>query len=394
MTSGCAAGTMGFVMRFDFDIGLRPTLRLGAAIVVLSLASPAAAHAQGAPQQQRVQVTDAQAQSLGVRVAPPIASPTDRTMALPARVVIPTGQLWVVTAPVAGMVVDLSAARGDHVTRGQTLATLQSPNFVSLQREYLHAAAQEALAMQQMRRDELLVKDQALAERFLDATRTAARQASIAVAERRHMLRLSGMSDAEIARLTSEAAITARLVVAAPEDGTVTEVDVSPGMRLDQSAPLLKIAQLSPVWVEIAVPTSGIRAIHPGARVDVDGYDTPGRVVLVSETTDPATQTVMVRAEVPNTGALRPGQTAAARIGFLSAGQSAWEIPDTALVRRGEAASIFVAATGGFRVVPVTVLAEDQNHVVVSGAISGQDRIATSGVSGLRGILFGLGTAE
>ena len=389
-------------MHFKFDIDSRWRLGLGAlgglgaaAFVILSFAGLAAAHAQDSPpQEQRVQITDAQAETLGVRVAHPIVSPTDTTMALPARVVIPTGQLWVVTVPVAGMVVGLSVARGDHVTRGQALAILQSPNFVSLQREYLQAVAREVLATQQMRRDELLVKDQALAQRFLEASRTEARQASIAVAERRHMLRLSGMSDAEVAKLTGEAAITARLLVAAPEDGTVTEVDVSPGMRLDQSAPLLKIARLSPVWVEIAVPASGIRAIHPGARVDVDGYDTPGRVVLVSETADPATQTVMVRAEVPNTGTLRPGQTVAARIGFPSAAESAWEIPDTALVRRGEATSIFVAETGGFRVVPVTVLAEDQDHVVVSGVISGQDRIAISGVSGLRGILLGLGTGE
>jgi hypothetical protein len=48
------------------------------------------------------------------------------------------------------------------------------------------------------------------------------------------------------------------------------------------------------------------------------GYATRGRVVLVSETADAATQTISVRAEVPNTGELRPGQTAQARIGFVS----------------------------------------------------------------------------
>ena len=98
----------------------------------------------------------------------------------------------------------------------------------------------------------------------------------------------------------------------------MVDIAVTPGQRLEQSAPLLKLARLSTLWVEIAVPASGVRAIRPGARVDVDGYDTPGRVVLVSETTDAATQTVLVRAEVPNTGELRPGQTAAARISFLS----------------------------------------------------------------------------
>jgi multidrug efflux pump subunit AcrA (membrane-fusion protein) len=128
--------------------------------------------------------------------------------------------------------------------------------------------------------------------------------------------------------------------------------------------------------------------------VDVVGYDTPGKVVLVSETTDPQTQTVLVRAEVPNTGKLRPGQTAAARISFLSQAESAWEIPYNALIRRGDSTAVFVAIEGGFRLVPVTLLAEDQDHIVVSGAITDNDKVAISGVSALRGIVQGLGAND
>ena len=120
----------------------------------------------------------------------------------------------------------------------------------------------------------------------------------------------------------------------------------------------------------------------------------PGKVILVSETTDAATQTVLVRAEVPNSGELRPGQTAAARIGFISVGESAWEIPYSALVRRGDRASVFVAIDGGFRVLPVTLIAEDQDHVVISGAISDKDEVAVSSTSALRGILLRLGAGE
>ena len=137
-----------------------------------------------------------------------------------------------------------------------------------------------------------------------------------------------------------------------------------------------------------------MRAIRPGAQVEVDGYDTPGRVVLVSETADAATQTVLVRAEVPNTGELRPGQTAAARISFLSPEEAAWEIPYGALIRRGETASVFVAIEGGFRLVPVAMLAEDQDHVVVSGAITDKDAVVIGGLSALRGILQGLKAGE
>ena len=359
--------------------------------VILALGLLGLTTARAAPE---VKLSQAQMQSLGIRVAHPISSPTDQTLAFPAQIVVPTSQLWVVSTPVAGMVTSLSVARGDQVQRGQQLVILESPSFVSLQREYLHAVQQEVLLTQQLRRNTELYEGKATPWRVVEASQTEARQASFAVAERRQMLRLSGMSDAAISRLTSEAALTAALSVTALEAGTVIDIAISPGQRLEQSAPLLKLARLSPLWVEIAVPAFSVRTIRPGARVDVAGYDTPGRVVLVSETTDAATQTVLVRAEVPNTGELRPGQTAAARIGFLSAAAAAWEIPYNALIRRGETTSVFVAAEGGFRLVPVTLLAEDQDHVVVSGAITDKDAVAISGVSALRGILQGLGAGE
>ena len=363
---------------------------LAGIFLALGLIGPVAASAA----ETEVKLSQAQIQSLGVRVVHPISSRTDQTLAFPAQIVIPTPQLWVVSAPVAGMVSSLSVARGDQVKQGQPLMILESPSFVSLQREYLHAVQQEVLVTQQLRRNSELFKGNAVPWRVVETSQTEARQASIAVAERRQMLRLSGISDTALSRLTDEAAITAALSVNAPEAGTVVDIVIAPGQRIEQSAPLLKLARLSTLWVEIAVPASGVRAIRPGARVDVEGYDTPGRVVLVSETADAATQTVLVRAEVPNTGELRPGQTAAARISFLSPGEAAWEIPYSALIRRGEAASVFVAIEGGFRLVPVTLIAEDQDHVVISGAITDKDAVAISGVSALRGILQGLGTAE
>jgi membrane fusion protein, heavy metal efflux system len=357
--------------------------------VLLALAfsfSPSVSRAQ-----DELKLSDAQARNLGVRVTHPVASRTDLTLPYPVQIVIPTPQLWVVSAPVSGMVANLWAGRGDRISAGQPLVTLESPSFVSQQRDYLHAIAQELLATQQLKRNIDLFEGKAVPQRVLEASQAEARQATLVVAERRQMLHLSGMSDEAVSRLAQEAAITGTLTVNAPQTASVVEVTVSPGQRLEQSTPLVKLARLSPLWAEIAVPVANIRAIHAGARVEFENYSTPGKVVLVSETIDPATQTILVRAEVPNDGELHPGQTTAARIGFLSAGESAWEIPYSGLVRRGEQTSVFVAFDGGFRLVSVKLVAEDQDHVVVSGAVTEQDEIAIGGISALRGILSGLG---
>ena len=115
--------------------------------------------------------------------------------------------------------------------------TLESPSLVSLEREYLHAVQQEVLVAQQLRRNSELFKGNAVPWRVVEASQTEARQASIAVAERRQMLRLSGMSDTAVSRLTDEAAITSALAVNAPEAGTVVEIAIAPGQSGSSNQP-------------------------------------------------------------------------------------------------------------------------------------------------------------
>ena len=70
---------------------------LAAIFLALGLIRPVAASAA----ETEVKLSQAQIQSLGVRVAHPISSRTDQTLAFPAQIVIPTPQLWVVSAPIA-----------------------------------------------------------------------------------------------------------------------------------------------------------------------------------------------------------------------------------------------------------------------------------------------------
>jgi membrane fusion protein, heavy metal efflux system len=74
-----------------------------------------------------VKLSAPQARNLGIRVTHPVSSRTDQTLPYPAQIVIPTPQLWVVSALVAGMVANLAIARGDRVNVGQPLVTLESP---------------------------------------------------------------------------------------------------------------------------------------------------------------------------------------------------------------------------------------------------------------------------
>src|SRR5689334_6996911 len=103
------------------DLRLGSWQSLARTVVALAVIAPPSVSTAG----DQLKLRPEQATSLGVRVAHPVASPTDKTLPYPAQIVIPTPQLWVVSTPVAGMVTSLSVARGDKVNAGQPLAVMQ-----------------------------------------------------------------------------------------------------------------------------------------------------------------------------------------------------------------------------------------------------------------------------
>ena len=111
-----------------------------------------------------VGMTEQQMLGLGLTLVP-----VERTQwvvidRLPARVVIPPQQERVVSAPSGGLVTELRVGVGDSVTRGQELATLESPSLISLQRDYLQAGTRLRLAQADLARDRKLFKDGIIAE--------------------------------------------------------------------------------------------------------------------------------------------------------------------------------------------------------------------------------------
>ncbi|MDQ7073568.1 MAG: efflux RND transporter periplasmic adaptor subunit [Gammaproteobacteria bacterium] len=70
----------------------------------------------------------------------------------------------------------------------------------------------------------------------------------------RKALELAGMKEADIALLNKTRSLTSYLTVSASSSGVVMKQFATVGQRLTAADPLYKIAQLSPLWLEIHVP--------------------------------------------------------------------------------------------------------------------------------------------
>jgi cobalt-zinc-cadmium efflux system membrane fusion protein len=335
-------------------------------------------------------LTDPELMRLGVTLGAVEVVDRVEVAAGPAAVVVPSARQALVSAPQGGVVGRLLAAEGDSVTAGQPLAEIESADYLERQRDYLDAAAEADLAATQEARDRDLFEQGIIAERRLAETRAAARAAQSRLEQARAQLDLAGLSRADIARLATERRLATKLVLRAPFAGTVTEVHSEVGGRVDMLDPVLAVADLRELWLEVRLPQESAARVSVGMSVAVmppGGSEIVGTVTTIGGVVDTNTQTVLVRATVENGGgALRAGQFLTARVRAQPSGGKAFAVPTAAVTRNGADALVFVRVGANVAVRRVDVLGDDGERVYVGGGIGPADRIAVEGISALKAL--------
>lgn len=340
-------------------------------------------------------LTPKQIQALGISVAPLPSKNTGEMAGIPAQVVIPGNQLFIVSTPLPAMVEQTLVGVGDHVNKGQILARLQSPALAEAQRGLLQASTQEQLARGNFTRDEQLWKDGIIAESRYRSAQSQFIEAGAALAERRQMLLLAGMSASAIARLQSGQNLNSLLEISSPIDGVILEKTASAGQRLDSANPLFKVARLQPLGLEIQAPLASTQGIRVGAAVTIPAYAASGKLTAIGHSLSDSNQTILLRALIDKgTQNLRPGQHVDVSIATGSVGTPQWNIPNSALARVDGKNMIFVETATGFHAASVTVLHEGAQDTLITGKLGGTEKIATHGVSALKAKLMGIGGGE
>jgi hypothetical protein len=237
------------------------------------------------------------------------------------------------------------------------------------------------LAAEKLRRDEQLFREHIIAERRLIVTRAEAGQARATLDERAQILALAGMTEPEINALRKDRKLASSLLVRAPIGGTILQRHGTTGERVAASAPLVTIARLDPIWVNLQVPLSRAVALDSVERVHLAAAGVDGTLIRVGHTVDSSTQSVNAVAEFrPGRSPLRPGQAVQAILRVKGGGASQWRVPADAVVSHRNRNWVFLRVPEGFRAVPVTLVSETPQFASVQGALAAGQRVATRGL--------------
>ncbi len=257
-----------------------------------------------------------------VTVVTPERGPVSRDLSLTATVeAYEQAPLY---AKVSGYVKSLAADIGDHVSKGQVLATLEVPE---VQQQYAQASGTLAERQAQLRRAEA---EAGLAETILVRGKALRAKDAITQQEMDEASARSETAKAEVevarsaersaeARLAELKALLAYAQIAAPFDGIVTRRFVDRG-ALTQAAtsnnnitPLVTVARIDLVRVFVDVPEPSAPYVNRGAPATLEaaaipGHKFKGSVTRFAGVLDPATRTMRTEVDLPNAdAALRPG---------------------------------------------------------------------------------------
>jgi cobalt-zinc-cadmium efflux system membrane fusion protein len=342
-----------------------------------------------------IQISQENLDALGVKLGKLEPVTQFPVLSAPAKVVIPPTQEYIVSASQAGVIEKLNAAVGDKVAKAQILAQLNSPDLLTLQREYLKADSALQLASAIYQRDKKLLQEGVIADRRWQETSSEYQSAVSEADEHKQLLEIAGMTDSEVEKFRKTHRLTRQLNIRAPIAGVVLERLASVGTHIDFMAPIFRIANLDELWLEIAIPQERVDDIKIGDRVLIDNSDASAKITLLGQSVNPENQSILARAilQKHNLESLRAGQRLNTRI-IQSSDKAVFKIPNTAIAQNEGKAFIFVRTPQGFAVTPVTVVGKQDNDSVISGEITGNEDIAVQGAVALKANWLGLGSDE
>ena len=342
-----------------------------------------------------IQMSQEHLTNLGVKLGKLEAVAQIPVLSAPAKVVIPPTQEYIVSATQAGFIEKLNAAVGDNVVKGQILAQLNSPDFLTLQWEYLKADNVLKLAFAVYQRDKKLLEEGVISDRRWQETSSQYHAAISEADAHMQLLEIAGMTSSEIALFGKTHRLTRSLNANAPITGVVMERMVVIGTHIDMMAPLYRVASLDKLWLEIAIPQERMNSVKIGDQVVIENSKSSAQISLLGQSVNLENQTVLARAiiDAPEPALLRPGQRFNIRI-IQPINKSAFKVSNTAIAQNEGKAFIFIRNHEGFLVTPITIVGKQDDQSIISGDLKGNEEIAINGAVALKANWLGLGSDE
>ena len=240
-----------------------------------------------------------------------------------------------VITQVGGPVSRIVAMPGEHVSAGQPLLFVASPDYSQLRSAYIKARNALQLADRFYKRAQDLYEHKAISQADLEQAESNRIQADADLQSSEQAIRVLGIQNPE-SIVTNPS--NAELPLLAPRTGEVVERLCSQGQLLQAGATqCFTLSDMSSVWILVNIYQNDLAYARVGQDATIDNETYPsvvrGKIEYIAPALDPTTRTAPARIEAQNPGErLKKDMyvTAEVRAGTIS---NALTVPDAAVLR-------------------------------------------------------------
>ncbi len=307
------------------------------------------------------------------------------TLRIPGRIQVDEQYESRAGASITGRISTLDVNLGDEVKAGQRLAVIKSTELAQYQLSYIKASQQMQLQTKAVDRAKQLLEADVISLAELQRREGELNAANAELNAARDQLLVLGMPPASIAQLGLHNSGMSTSQVNSKITGTVIARKARLGQVVAPAEELFVIADLSHVWAVAEIPEQQIAHIKEGQSLDIevpalDDAELTGTLAFVGDIVNPATRTVMARANINNEKMLlKPDMLIT--ILLEAKPEKVIAIPSTAVVRENNTDHVFVQTLKPtqYKLLPVTLGRTYQGNREVLQGLQPGDQIVLDG---------------
>lgn len=303
---------------------------------------------------------------------------------VPSRVQVDEERTAQIGSYVTGRIINMFVILGDYVKAGDRLARITSPDLTQAQLAYLRALSRVVVTQKAIDRARHLLAADAIPVAEVERRQSDLEIAQAELSAATDQLRLFGMDDTELQKLSKQGKILPWMDIKATREGYVIARNVIVGQVVQPADPLFQVADLSHVWVVGDVPEQIARDVRLEQHVEIQvpalgTHLMDGVIIFVSDTINRLTRTVMTRVMVENPERkLKPDMLANMHI--TDSQHKVLVIPESSIVRELNQDYVFIALGNNlFQRVPVELGPEVADLRPIINGLTIDQRIVTAG---------------
>ena len=290
----------------------------------------------------------------------------------------------IITGQVDGVVKEIKKGLGDHVEKGETIATIISRSLADAQMAYVDTEHKLEFAKKNLEREKILREKELTSEEDYQKKVMEIKEIETAHIAALQQFRILGYTERDLHEYLEhpEEVDLSVFSLKSPFPGEIIKKTIKLGESVLADTELFQVADLSVLRVQCNVPTKYIDLLKVGNDVSItsrkESLSVEGEIIFISSIVDNATRTVPVKIAIDNSNRQwRPGMCVSVEI-MGDQVELPLAVPKQSIQEINGAMSVFVQVDPTtFKLKRVTLGRENHDIVEITDGIEEGEKVVS-----------------